>query len=211
MSRISEAAQDFQTAVEVFQQVTALFCEPPTVEPSTFFAFFIRLGESFKVGLRLSRSILAPVLPLTGPCAKSFVSCRTPSRRSARPRGAAALELPRRLANGLSSRNSSSNIMARHTCSSPAPFLPSLLPLVHIQEPKAKQRLRLRSRMVRASVSATDGPEAQTEIQDGLIDELMSQISTTAFRRPEGQMKRDRRESTVVRDNAYASARPWLK
>jgi len=53
------------------------------------------------------------------------------------------------------------------------------------------------------------------DVQDGTLDALISEMKTTAFRRPEGHNKRETRRRMSMRrennNNSYASARPWLK
>lgn len=48
-----------------------------------------------------------------------------------------------------------------------------------------RHRIALRGQ---PGVSYTDGPEARDEVKDGVIDELLSELKTTAFRRPEGHV-----------------------
>eukprot|EP00039_Didymoeca_costata_P006962 m.94940 g.94940 ORF g.94940 m.94940 type:complete len:1079 (+) comp13470_c0_seq1:169-3405(+) len=53
-----------------------------------------------------------------------------------------------------------------------------------------------------------------TEVADGTLEDLIAEMKTTAFRRPEGIHKREtRRRMSMSKANkgAYASARPWLK
>lgn len=52
-----------------------------------------------------------------------------------------------------------------------------------------------------------------TEVADGTMENLIAEMKTTAFRRPEGMHKREtrRRMSMKSSRSSYANARPWLK
>lgn len=71
---------------------------------------------------------------------------------------------------------------------------------------------RLRLRGLTRHASQTDGPELREEVEDGAIDEIISEMKTSAYRRPDAGYKRDKREVGQVDESvSYANARPWLK
>eukprot|EP00048_Salpingoeca_helianthica_P012473 m.181766 g.181766 ORF g.181766 m.181766 type:complete len:490 (-) comp15378_c7_seq9:121-1590(-) len=74
---------------------------------------------------------------------------------------------------------------------------------------KRVQRLRGLTR----HASQTDGPELREEVEDGAIDEIISEMKTSAYRRPDAGYKREKRELGQTDDSAssFVGARPWLK
>jgi hypothetical protein len=68
----------------------------------------------------------------------------------------------------------------------PSPHLSS--PCRHVRahsQEHAGSRRGLRLRGLTRHASQTDGPELREEVEDGAIDEIISEMKTSAYRRPE--------------------------
>lgn len=79
-----------------------------------------------------------------------------------------------------------------------------------LERHSSKRNIRLRG--LTRHASQTEGPELREQVEDGAIDEIITEMKTSAYRRPDASHRRDKRELGVSEENAsYANARPWLK
>ena len=174
---VEQAEKDVAEATAIFGQVTAFYCEQPTVDPTTFFSTFVRLNKTYTTAekdnnarKRREEAIIAK------------------AKAEAEKKSIAATMVTDK---GESATDEFKNLDGFATDS--APTSPA------------------------AAVKEQGGLARVGKVEDGTLDNLINEMKTSAFRRPEGRAKRETRRRMSMRGarpeppSAYGAARPWLK